>query len=307
MEREEFERLEHEAKDIIGAIERASASIDVPSGLGERVMARIEGEEAEAFERLERKSEDDVRITERASDNIDVPSDLAERSKAGTNEEDGAIPTSLRWRTAVVARVSSWWPSVFVLKPVRIAMACVLAVALAGAIPQYMIWFDGLTRLSPPIDSDSMYTHEQYWKANLSCSEELSVNDQRYKLIASNSSLDNRQWRIYSWNCPDTGDMQVTLEVNGSTIYALWIPPDKPMSSASLWHLIIGKASASAQVLEESWQTVSISQVLCQVWQGEHIVRLVMLDDRVTCMREWIDPSTGRIVGRTSASCNEGC
>jgi hypothetical protein len=176
-----------------------------------------------------------------------------------------------------------WWQWVL--------MYPTIAVALAGAIPQYYQWITAVA-IGLPIFSDvgDAQQQEKTWERNVSCLRNI---DHIKPSSSTNYSID-------LVSCP-TGDILVTLT-----------PLQNPDQQVSRWIItkvlftqVADAASARpelAQVAATPAESPDTVRVLDIKKQGANVVRRIQRSDN-SCVDETIDAYTGRRLEQKPAPC----
>jgi hypothetical protein len=168
-----------------------------------------------------------------------------------------------------------------------------IAIALAGAIPQYYQWVAALAiGVSPFDDVGDARQQEKTWERNINC---LRSIDHIKPTSSTNYSID-------LVSCP-SGDILVTL-----------IPLQNPDQQVSRWivtkTLFTQVADAAPAHLELAQAVVAPAQspdpvrVLDIKKQGASVVRRIQRSDN-SCVDESIDAYTGRRLAQQPAPCTK--
>jgi hypothetical protein len=178
-----------------------------------------------------------------------------------------------------------WWQWVL--------MYPTIAIALAGAIPQYYQWITAVA-LGLPIFSDvgDAQQQEKTWERNVSC---LRSIDHIKPSSSTNYSID-------LVSCP-TGDILVTLTPlqNPDQQVSRWI------ITKTLFTQVADAAPARrelAQVAAAPAENADAVRVLDIKKLGANVVRRIQRSDN-TCVDETIDAYTGRRVEQKQAPCTK--
>ncbi len=200
-------------------------------------------------------------------------------------------------------RFSTWltqmsvWPSNI---GVRLAFAALLVIAIIGAVPQYISWFNTHIR---DVSSGAIYEDKlqiKLWKKNFACSQKIDKK--------SNKFLIDDGRTVTVWGCP-SGDFLVGIEdpIGEDPQRNIWVTYGDDPKTTKLFDLIVPKAHAIDSPQMDMLAANPVVKVLCQKWLSNgYIKRRVQLSDK-RCFDEVINPGTGKVVKRQEASCNDDC
>ena len=165
-----------------------------------------------------------------------------------------------------------------------------LAIALAGAIPQYYLWAQALIIGVPSDEVNDAREQAKAWERNVDCLHDID----HIKPSARTA------YTIELVACP-SGDILLTLT-----------PLQNPDHPVSRWivtrNLFTQVASQSAPLAERPATTSSAAATPVRIvdikTQGRVVIRRVQLSDN-TCIDETIDAYTGRRLSQAPAPCTK--
>ena len=167
-----------------------------------------------------------------------------------------------------------------------------LAVALAGAIPQYYQWAEALVIGIPSGDVNDAREQAKAWERNVGCLHDI---DHIKPSARTNYSIDLIA-------CP-SGDILLTLTPLQN--------PDHPVSRWIVTRNLFTQVARSAppdMTLAEGPATPSAAATPVRVvdikTQGRIVIRRIQLSDN-TCIDETIDAYTGRRLSQAPAPCTK--
>ncbi|GIX49655.1 MAG: hypothetical protein KatS3mg131_3866 [Candidatus Tectimicrobiota bacterium] len=185
--------------------------------------------------------------------------------------------------------------------PVPAGLLVLLGLALLGAVPQYLAWFQALRLKVPPAAVAVARLQEQLWQRNFACAGQLDARSGNYAALTTEAVV------VVVWACP-SGDVLLTVESPAGAFprRSLWIAHDDPLlrqGLATLWPRLLPVAQAA----EKPRRPAPMVRVLCQRWLPRRLVwRHVQLADG-RCQEEVVNPRTGRVVQRRLAPCALAC
>ena len=178
-----------------------------------------------------------------------------------------------------------WWQWVL--------MYPTIAVALAGAVPQYYQWISAVAiGLSPFGDVSTAQQQDKTWERNLTCLHDI---EHIKPTSRTNYSID-------LVSCP-TGDILVTLTPlqNPNQQVSRWIVTQTLFShvaESSPPRVELAQAAGTPPVIPDSARVLDIKK------QGSNVVRRIQRSDN-TCFDETIDSYTGRRLDQKQAPCSK--
>jgi len=177
-----------------------------------------------------------------------------------------------------------------------------IAIALAGAVPQYYQWISAAALgLSPFGDVGSAQQQDKTWERNLSCLQSI---EHIKPASRTNYSID-------LVSCP-TGDILVTLTPlqNPDQQVSRWIvtktlftqvaesPPLTHVAESSPPRVELAQVAGTPPASPDSARVLDIKKV------GSNVVRRIERSDN-TCVDETIDSYTGRRLDQKPAPCTK--
>jgi hypothetical protein len=168
-----------------------------------------------------------------------------------------------------------------------------IAIALAGAVPQYYQWISAAALgLSPFGDVGSAQQQDKTWERNLSC---LQGIEHIKPASRTNYSID-------LVSCP-TGDILVTLTPlqNPDQQVSRWIVTKTlftQVAESSPPRVELAQATGTPPASADSARVLDIKKV------GSNVVRRIERSDN-TCVDETIDSYTGRRLDQKPAPCTK--
>jgi hypothetical protein len=178
-----------------------------------------------------------------------------------------------------------WWQWVL--------MYPTIAIALAGAVPQYYQWITAITLgLPPSADVGAAQQQEKTWERNVNC---LRSIDHIKPTSSTNYSID-------LVSCP-SGDILVTLTPlqNPDQQVSRWIITKAlftQVADAAPAHLELAQATGAPAESPDPVRVLDIKK------QGASVIRRVQRSDN-TCVDESIDAYTGRRLEQKPAPCTK--
>jgi hypothetical protein len=167
-----------------------------------------------------------------------------------------------------------------------------LALAIVGAVPQYLQWLSAIS-IGVPLSSNvsSLKEQNEAWSRNANC---LSTIDHVKPATETTYAID-----ILA--CP-SGDILVTLTPvqNPNAQQLKWIVTKDIVQHEAHWHLL---SSAFAQEPAATRPTPHATRVVGVKSDGDLIIRRVQLSDG-TCEDQTINSYTGRLLSRRQAPCD---
>ncbi len=169
-----------------------------------------------------------------------------------------------------------------------------LAVALAGAIPQYYLWAQALIIGVSSADVNDAREQAKAWERNVDCLHDID----HIKPSAHTA------YSIELVACP-TGDILLTLTPLQN--------PDHPVSrwivTKSLFTQVASQSTPATMTRAEGPATPSAAaatpvRIVDIKTQGRYVIRRIQLSDN-TCIDETIDSYTGRRLSQAPAPCTK--
>ena len=190
---------------------------------------------------------------------------------------------------------AAWWPSIPVL---RWAVAAVLLLALAGAIPQYVTWINAYVWGVPSTAVHEAKVQDQLWKKNFACSTQLDDKARNYL------ALTDEHLNVVVWTCP-SGDVLVTLQSlkEPSAQRYVWIALDAFAHPEQQTALLVPEAFAADKAPRTDRRAAPVVRVLCQRWVPKHLIKRRVKFSDGRCQDEVINPRNGKMIEHKEAAC----
>jgi hypothetical protein len=166
-----------------------------------------------------------------------------------------------------------------------------LAIALAGAVPQYYQWAEALVTGIPSAELNNAKEQAKAWERNVGCLHDI---DHIKPSAHTNYSIDMVA-------CP-TGDILLTLTPLQN--------PDDPVSRWIVTRAFFTQIAATAQAETQAENSAASSAAPVPVHivdikiQGRTVIRRILMSDN-TCVDETIDSYTGRRLSQVPAPCTK--
>lgn len=194
---------------------------------------------------------------------------------------------------------AAWWPGAPAL---RWAVAAVLLLALAGAIPQYAAWITAYVWDIPAAAIHEARTQHQLWKKNFACATQLDGNSNNYV------ALTNEHVNVVVWTCP-SGDVLVTVQSlkEPSAQRYVWIGLDDAANPEQRAAALVPEVFAADKALRPDRRAVPVVRVLCQRWLPKHLIKRRVKFSDGRCQDEVINSRNGKMIQHEDAACEAAC
>ena len=169
-----------------------------------------------------------------------------------------------------------------------------LAIAILGAVPQYMNVLKGLSIGVSANEVHAAQQQNKLWQSNRECTPTL------HKVATATGA------QVSVGACP-TGDIQIAIDFPNGESIVRWIAFESIESASSrTWFGAMREAVAAESEMSAARLAQSGTQIICQrTLQRGRVLRRVRRGSQ--CFDEIINTFTGRVEERRQAACDPSC
>ena len=186
----------------------------------------------------------------------------------------------------------------------QLAVAALSIVVLIGAVTQYTTWIRAGLLGIPSGAMREAQLQEMLWQKNFDCATHLNQHSVNYGVTSGD------EVSVVTWACP-SGDVLVTLESLSDTDdvirRSVWVALETPQSTASVFDRLVPLAFAADNPVLLAKRSNPVTGVVCQKRLPDKVVKRRVKRANGQCEDEWIKTTTGRVIKRQAAPCEDSC